>query len=92
MSTQVTNEKVDKKYYVVLMLVHMGNSVWLVPQDNGSLAWTNEFCDTQPFLSYEEAKSVVESHFLQTFGFIGSYKIIELTYEELLDFEILTDN
>ena len=32
MSTQVTNEKVDKKYYVVLMLVHMGNSVWLVPQ------------------------------------------------------------
>ena len=84
MSTQVTNEKVDKKYYVVLMLVHMGNSVWLVPQDNGSLAWSNEFC--------EEAKSVVESHFLQTFGFIGSYKIIELTYEELLDFEILTDN
>ena len=81
MSTQVTNEKVDKKYYVVLMLVHMGN-----------LAWSNEFCDTQPFFSYEEAKSVVESHFLQTFGFIGSYKIIELTYEELLDFEILTDN
>lgn len=40
MSTQVTNEKVDKKYYVVLMLVHMGNSVWLVPQDNGSLAWS----------------------------------------------------
>ncbi len=37
---------------------------------------------------YEEAKSVVESHFLQTFGFIGPYKIIELTYEELLDFEI----
>ena len=92
MSTQVTNEKVDKKYYVVLMLVHMGNSVWLVPQDNGSLDWSNEFCDTQPFFSYEEAKSVVESYFLQTFGFIGSYKIIELTYEELLDFEILTDN
>ena len=40
MSTQVTNEKVDKKYYAVLIQINIGKSVWLVPQKNGTLAWS----------------------------------------------------
>lgn len=59
MSTQVTNEKVGKKYYAVLIQINIGKSVWLVPQKNGTL---------------------------------GSYKIIEFTHQELLDFEMLTDD
>ena len=92
MSTQVTNEKVDKKYYAVLIQINIGKSVWLVPQKNGTLAWSAEISGTRVFSSYEEAKQTVESHFLEDFRFIGSYKIIEFTHRELLDFEMLTDD
>lgn len=92
MSTQVTNEKVDKKYYAVLIQINIGKSVWLVPQKNGTLAWSDEISGTRVFSSYEEAKQTVESHFLEDFRFIGSYNIVEFTHQELLDFEMLTDD
>ncbi len=82
----------EQKYYAVLMIINVGQSVWLVTQKSGKLAWSNEISGTRAFNSYEEAKQTVENHFLDFFGFIGSYKIIEFTHQELLDFEILTDN
>lgn len=72
----------EQKYYAVLMIINVGKSVWLVPQKSG----------TKAFNSYEEAKQTVENHFLEFFGFIGLYKIIEFTHQELSDFEMLTDN
>jgi hypothetical protein len=47
-------------------------------------------CRLQNYENYEEAKKIVEAHFLEVFGFIGSYKIIEFTHQELIDFDILT--
>lgn len=82
----------EQKYYAVLMIINVGQSVWLVTQKSGKLAWSNEISGTRAFNSYEEAKQTVENHFLDFLGFIGSYKIIEFTHQELLDFEILTDN
>ncbi|MDO4667040.1 MAG: hypothetical protein Q4A90_04300 [Streptococcus sp.] len=81
-----------QKYYAVLIQINIGKSVWLVPQKSGKLAWSDEISGTRVFSSYEEAKHRMESDFLETFGFIGSYKIIEFTYQELLDFEISTDD
>lgn len=43
------------------------------------------------FSSYEEAKQTVNNHFREAFGFVGSYKIIEFTSQELLDFEIILE-
>ena len=74
----------EQKYYAVLMIINVGKSVWLVPQKSGKLAWSDEISGTRAFNSYEGAK--------QTFGFIGLYKIIEFTHQELSDFEMLTDN
>lgn len=82
----------EQKYYAVLMIINVGKSVWLVPQKSGTLAWSDEISGTRVFNSYEGAKQIVENHFLENFGFIGSYKIIEFTHQELLDFEILTDD
>ncbi|MFS1664488.1 hypothetical protein [Streptococcus sp. zg-JUN1979] len=82
----------EQKYYAVLIQINIGKSVWLVPQENGNLAWSDEISGTRVFDSYEEAKKTVENHFLEDFGFMGSYKIIEFTYQELMDFEILTDD
>lgn len=82
----------EQKYYAVLMIINVGKSVWLVPQKSGTLAWSDEISGTKAFNSYEEAKQTVENHFLEIFGFIGLYKIIEFTHQELLDFEILTDD
>lgn len=82
----------EQKYYAVLMQINIGKSVWLVPQKSGKLAWSDEISWTRVFNSYEGAKQIVENHFLENFGFIGSYKIIEFTHQELLDFEILTDD
>ena len=86
------NKNMEQKYYAVLIQINIGKSVWLVPQKSGKLAWSDEISGTRVFNSYEEAKKAVERHFLEIFNFIGSYKIIEFTYQELLDFEILTDN
>ena len=82
----------EQKYYAVLMIINVGKSVWLVPQKSGKLAWSDEISGTKAFNSYEEAREAVENHFLENFRFIGSYKIIEFTHQELLDFEMLTDN
>ena len=82
----------EQKYYAVLMQINIGKSVWLVPQKSGKLAWSDEISVTRVFNSYEGAKQIVENHFLENFDFIGSYKIIEFTHQELLDFEILTDD
>ena len=82
----------EQKYYAVLMQINIGKSVWLVPQKNDQLAWSDEISGTRVFSSFEEAREAVENHFLENFRFIGSYKIIEFTYQELLDFEILTDD
>lgn len=82
----------EQKYYAVLMQINIGKSVWLVPQKSGKLAWSDEISGTRVFHSFEEAKEAVENHFLENFRFIGSYKIIEFTQQELLDFEMLTDN
>lgn len=82
----------EQKYYAVLMQINVGKSIWLVPQKSGKLAWSDEISGTRVFNSYKEAREAVENHFLEIFGFIGSYKIIEFTYQELLDFEILTDD
>lgn len=82
----------EQKYYAVLMQINIGKSVWLVPQKSGKVAWSDEISGTRVFNSYEEARKTVESHFLEDFGFIGSYKIIGFTHQELLDFEILTDD
>lgn len=82
----------NQKYYAVLIQINIGKSVWLVPQESGDLTWSDEISGTRVFSSYEEAKSRTEKEFLATFGFIGSYKIIEFTHEELLDFEILINN
>ena len=82
----------EQKYYAVLMQINIRKSVWLVPQKNDQLAWSDEISGTRVFNSFEGAKQTVENHFLEIFGFIGSYKIIEFTYQELLDFEILTDD
>lgn len=81
----------EQKYYAVLIQINIGKSVWLVPQKNGTLAWSDEISGTRVFSSYEEAKSRTESDFLESFGFIGSYKIIEFTHQELLDFEIIVE-
>lgn len=53
MSTQVTNEKVDKKYYLVLAEVSIFQTVWLIPREDGSIGWTDEIKQAKPFLSYE---------------------------------------
>lgn len=82
----------EQKYYAVLMQINVGKSVWLVPQKSGKLAWSDEISGTRFFNSYKEAREAVENHFLENFRFIGSYKIIEFTHQELLDFEILTDD
>ena len=82
----------EQKYYAVLMQINIGKSVWLVPQKSGKLAWSDEISGTRVFNSYEGDKQIVENHFLENFDFIGSYKIIEFTHQELLDFEILTDD
>ena len=82
----------EQKYYAVLMQINVGKSVWLVPQKSGKLAWSDEISGPRVFNSYEGAKQIVENHFLENFDFIGSYKIIEFTHQELLDFEILTDD
>ena len=82
----------EQKHYAVLMQINVGKSVWLVQQKNDQLAWSDEISGTRVFNSFEGAKQTVENHFLEIFGFIGSYKIIEFTYQELLDFEILTDD
>ena len=82
----------EQKYYAVLMQINIGKSVWLVPQKSGKVAWSDEIGGTRVFNSYEEARKPVESPFLEDFGCIGSYKIIEFTHQELLDFEILTDD
>ena len=82
----------EQKYYAVLMQINVGKSVWLVPQKSGKLAWSDEISGTRVFNSYKEAREAVENHFLEDFSFIGSYKIIEFTHQELLDFEILTDD
>ena len=55
----------EQKYYAVLMQINIGKSVWLVPQESGQLAWSDEISGTRVFSSYEEA-----------IGFVGSYKII----------------
>lgn len=81
----------EQHYYAVLIQINIGKSVWLVPQKNGTLAWSDEISGTRVFSSYEEAKSRTESDFLESFGFIGSYKIIEFTHQELLDFEIIVE-
>ena len=81
----------EQHYYAVLIQINIGKSVWLVPQKSGKLAWSDEISGTRVFSSYEEAKKTVESHFLEDFGFIGSYKIIEFTHQELLDFEIIVE-
>ncbi|MCU0081773.1 hypothetical protein [Streptococcus danieliae] len=81
-----------QKYYAVLIQINIGKSVWLVPQKRGEVAWSDEISGTRVFSSYEEAKQTVETHFQEDFGFIGSYKIIEFTYQELMDFEILADD
>ncbi|WCQ70084.1 hypothetical protein [Streptococcus pasteurianus] len=81
----------EQKYYAVLMQINIGKSVWLVPQESGQLAWSDEISETRVFSSYEEAKQTVESHFREDFGFVGSYKIIEFTRQELLDFEIIVE-
>ncbi|HEL0009503.1 TPA: hypothetical protein TUL06_001239 [Streptococcus equi subsp. zooepidemicus] len=81
----------EQKYYAVLIQINIGKSVWLVPQKNGTLAWSDEISGTRVFSSYEEAKRRTESDFLESFGFIGSYKIIEFTHQELLDFEIIVE-
>ena len=82
----------EQKYYAVLMQINVGKSVWLVPQKSGKLAWSDEISGTRVFNSYKEAREAVENHFLENFRFIGSYKIIEFTHQELSDFEMLTDN
>ena len=82
----------EQKYYAVLMQINVGKSVWLVPQKSGKLAWSDEISGTRVFNSYKEAREAVENHFLENFRFIGSCKIIEFTHQELLDFEILTDD
>ncbi|GAA0054370.1 UNVERIFIED_CONTAM: hypothetical protein KB570_01570 [Streptococcus canis] len=81
----------EQHYYAVLIQINIGKSVWLVPQKNGTLAWSDEISGTRVFSSYEEAKRRTESDFLESFGFIGSYKIIEFTHQELLDFEIIVE-
>lgn len=81
----------EQKYYAVLMQINIGKSVWLVPQESGQLAWSDEISGTRVFSSYEEAKQTVKNHFREAFGFVGSYKIIEFTRQELLDFEITVE-
>ena len=90
MSTQVTNEKVDKKYYLVLAEVNIFQTVWLIPREDGSIGWTDEIKQAKPFLSYEEAQNKTEAHMQSVFEFIASYKIIEFSIEELDDFLIAT--
>lgn len=90
MSTQVTNEKVDKKYYLVLAEVSIFQTVWLIPREDGSIGWTDEIKQAKPFLSYEEAQNKTEAHMQSVFEFIASYKIIEFSIEELDDFLIAT--
>lgn len=84
--------KMEQKYYVVLIQIGIGKSVWLVPQEGGDLTWSDEISGTRAFSSYEEAKHRTECEFLDIFGFIGSYKIIEFTPQDLLDFEMLVDD
>ena len=81
-----------QKYYAVLIQINIGKKRLVSPTKNGTLAWSDEISGTRVFSSYEEAKQTVESHFLEDFRFIGSYKIIEFTHQELLDFEMLTDD
>ncbi|GAA0059415.1 hypothetical protein ScKU62_19240 [Streptococcus canis] len=81
----------EQHYYAVLIQINIGKSVWLVPQKNGTLAWSDEISGTRVFSSYEEAKRRTESDFLESFGFIGSYKIIVFTHQEMLDFEIIVE-
>ncbi|MFS9198549.1 hypothetical protein [Streptococcus vestibularis] len=79
-----------QKYYSVLIQISIQQIIWLVHQENGKIAWSDNFKDVRFFSSYEKAKKTVEEHFLEAFGFIGSYKIIEFTRQELIDFDILT--
>lgn len=81
----------EQKYYAVLMQINIGKSVWLVPQESGQLVWSDEISGTRVFSSYEEAKQTVKNHFREAFGFVGSYKIIEFTRQELLAFEITVE-
>lgn len=36
----------EQKYYAVLMIINIGQSVWLVTQKSGKLAWSNEISGT----------------------------------------------
>lgn len=50
----------EQHYYAVLIQINIGKSVWLVPQKNGTLAWSDEISGTRVFSSYEEAKKLLK--------------------------------
>lgn len=78
----------EEQYYLVLAEVSVFQTVWLVPKEDSTMGWTDEMKQARPFLSYEEAQLQTEEHLRATFEFIGSYKIIAFTKEELENFLI----
>lgn len=75
-------------YFLVSMTVNWDQDVWLGFRDEKPI-WSPSLEGAYCFPSKEEAVKRVEQEFLEVFGHIGSYKIIEFSHQELLDFEII---
>ena len=76
----------NKQYYFVLLEISTMQTVWLVPQDDGIILWTEEIKRSRPFHSITEARKKTEDYMESVLGFETSYKIIEFSEKEVRNF------
>ncbi|WP_421038640.1 hypothetical protein [Streptococcus hyointestinalis] len=76
----------EQTYYLVLAEVGRFQTFWLGVWKDESIVYVDDIKHAKPFSSYEEAKKQTEDPLQSD---VSAYKIIEFTYQELLDFRII---